>query len=53
MIARNFHIELDESAGPVRERFGFTMIPDGLRVRLRERVAGECHGAGEIEALYG
>jgi cytochrome P450 len=39
MIARNFQIELDDSAAPVRERFNFAMIPDGLRVRLRERVA--------------
>ncbi|MGH2852588.1 MAG: cytochrome P450 [Solirubrobacteraceae bacterium] len=39
MIARNFEMELDESAGPVRERLSFTMIPAGLRVRLRERVA--------------
>jgi hypothetical protein len=23
----------------IAERFGFTMMPDGLRVRLRERVA--------------
>ena len=37
MIARNFQIELDDSAGPVRERFNFAMIPDGLRVRLRQR----------------
>jgi cytochrome P450 len=37
MIARNFEIELDETAGPVREHFGFTMIPRGLRVRLRSR----------------
>jgi cytochrome P450 len=35
MIARNFHIELDESAGPVSELLSFTMIPKGLRVRLR------------------
>jgi hypothetical protein len=40
MIARNFHVELDESAGPVSERLTFTMIPRGLRVRLRERAAG-------------
>src|ERR1700739_745878 len=40
MIARNFHIELDESAGPVREVFQFTMAPAGLRVRLRERAPG-------------
>jgi cytochrome P450 len=37
MIARNFEIELDESGGPVDESFGFTMVPRGLRVRLRER----------------
>jgi cytochrome P450 len=37
MIARNFHIELDQSAGPVTEHNTFTMIPKGLRVRLRER----------------
>ena len=37
MIARNFHLELDDTAGPVRERYNFAMIPDGLRVRLRER----------------
>ncbi|HVY78489.1 MAG TPA: cytochrome P450 [Solirubrobacterales bacterium] len=36
-LARNFEIELDESGQPVRESFGFTMVPDGLRVRLRER----------------
>ncbi len=40
MIARNFEIELDESHGPVTERFSFTMIPEGLRVRLRERAPG-------------
>ncbi len=38
-IARNFHIELDESAGPVTEKLQFTMAPSGLRVRLTERVA--------------
>ena len=41
MIARNFEIELDPSAGPVSEVFSFTMIPKGLRVRLRERAAGK------------
>lgn len=40
MIARNFQIELEDSAGPVRERFNFAMIPDGLRVRLREHADG-------------
>jgi cytochrome P450 len=39
MIARNFQIELDDTAGPVTELFTFTTIPRGLRVRLRERVA--------------
>jgi hypothetical protein len=39
MIARNFEIELDRSNGEVEEQFSFTMIPRGLSVRLRERVA--------------
>jgi cytochrome P450 len=39
MIARNFQIELDHSNGHVTEQLSFTMIPWGLRVRLRERVA--------------
>ncbi len=33
MIARNFQIELDEDAPPVKEVFQFTMAPAGLRVR--------------------
>lgn len=37
MFARNFEVTLDESRGRVRERFGFTMAPEGLRVRLRPR----------------
>lgn len=37
MIARNFEIEPDDSHGPVSEVFSFTMIPKGLRVRLRLR----------------
>jgi cytochrome P450 len=37
MIARNFDLELDDSGGPVQEQLSFTMIPQGLRVRLRER----------------
>ncbi|MFP5389559.1 MAG: cytochrome P450, partial [Thermoleophilia bacterium] len=36
-IARDFEWELDGSAGPVREAFKFAMVPEGLRVRLRER----------------
>ena len=36
--ARNFQLELDGGGGPVRERFAFTMIPEGLRVR-RERAS--------------
>ena len=46
MIARNFELELDDTRGPVRERFTFTMIPEGLRVRLRERAALESMPAG-------
>ncbi len=41
MIARNFHVELDQSAGPVSELLAFTMIPKRLRVRLRERTPAE------------
>lgn len=37
MLVRNFDIELEESAGPVHESLGFTMVPQGLRVRLRAR----------------
>ena len=49
MIARNFHIELDDSAGTVGERFNFAMIPDRLRVRLRlrERVSPAAVPAAE------
>jgi cytochrome P450 len=47
MITRNFEMELDPGAGPVRERFAFTMIPTGLRVRLRERAA---HGVASPSA---
>jgi hypothetical protein len=39
MIARNFQVELDSTHGPVTERLSFTMIPHGLRLRLRERAA--------------
>jgi len=41
MIARNFTLELDPSAGPVTERFSFTTIPNGLSVRLHERAGHE------------
>lgn len=37
MLARNFDVELDESARPAQEAVGFTMFPQGLRVRLRAR----------------
>ncbi len=40
MIARNFEVELDDSDGPVNEQLSFTMVPQGLRVRLHERVRG-------------
>lgn len=39
MIARNFELELDHSAGPVTERLSFTTIPKGLRLRMRERAS--------------
>jgi cytochrome P450 len=41
MIARNFEVKLDESHGPVEEKFSFTMIPHGLHLRLRERVSAK------------
>ena len=37
MLARHFEIVLDPAAPPVRERFGFTMQPTGLRVLVRPR----------------
>ena len=37
MLARTFELRLDEGCGPVREKFHFTMGPQGLRLRLRER----------------
>ncbi len=36
----NAHRVLDESRGPVKEQLSFTMVPHGLHLRLRERVAG-------------
>lgn len=36
-IARNFEVDPDPAAPPAAERLSFTMIPDGLRVRLRRR----------------
>ena len=39
MIARNFEVTLDASGGPVTEHLSFTMVPQGLRVRLTERAA--------------
>jgi cytochrome P450 len=38
-LCRDFDIELDESAGLVREAFKLAMVPVGLRVRLRARGA--------------
>jgi cytochrome P450 len=46
MIARNFELEPDDTRGPVQERFTFTMIPEGLRVRLRERATDRSIPAG-------
>jgi cytochrome P450 len=53
MIARNFEIELDTSRGPVTEHFGFTMVPSGLRVRLRARVADAPLRVGAAESGSG
>ena len=51
MIARNFELELDASAGPVTERFTFTVVPEGLRVRLRERATEKPVGVGAAEKV--
>jgi cytochrome P450 len=37
MICRDFELELDGSAAPVKEALKFAMVPEGLRVRLHER----------------
>ena len=37
MLTRHFEVTLDPAAPPVRERFGFTMQPTGLRVHVRAR----------------
>ncbi|HSZ70760.1 MAG TPA: cytochrome P450 [Solirubrobacteraceae bacterium] len=37
MIARNFEVELEDANRPVRELLNFTMIPDGLSIRLTPR----------------
>jgi cytochrome P450 len=49
MIARNFELELDETGGPVQEQFSFTVVPKGLRVRLRERTAQKPVPVGAAE----
>jgi cytochrome P450 len=48
MIARNFEIELDHTGRPVSEYFNFTMIPKGLRVRLRERTPQNSIPSGQL-----
>jgi cytochrome P450 len=48
MLARNFELELDSSAGPVTELFSFTMPPKGLRVRLREHAGDRSIPAGAV-----
>ncbi len=45
-IARNFQIELENPSHRVRERFNFAMIPDSLRVRLRQRATDRSISAG-------
>jgi len=49
MIARNFELELDPAAGPVTERFTFTVVPEGLRVRLKERAKRAGNGTTRHE----
>jgi cytochrome P450 len=38
MITRNFELQCDAARGPVTERLAFTMIPEGLRLRIHERM---------------
>ena len=51
MIARNFEIELDDPKGPVKELFGFTMIPQGLRVRSRARTGQPQRASGGVRSV--
>jgi cytochrome P450 len=51
MLARNFEVEFDDPGQPVSELFNFTMIPKGLRVRLRERAAENPVAVGASEKL--
>jgi len=45
MFARGFRVELDRSGGPVREEYGATMVPRGLRIRVhRAPVAAAAAG---------
>jgi len=39
MLYENFEIERIGARDSVSEEFGFTMSPDGLRLRLRRRLA--------------
>ncbi len=48
MLARNFEIELDQTGEPVKELLSFTMIPKGLRVRLRERAPRKSIPSGQL-----
>jgi nitrite reductase/ring-hydroxylating ferredoxin subunit len=50
MLVRNFEFERVGAADNVHERFSFTMSPQGLRVRLRERSLGLRDGAGNVDA---
>jgi hypothetical protein len=36
-ICRDFELDLDESAPPVKEALKFAMVPENLRVKLRAR----------------
>ena len=39
MLCRNFDLEPAMPAGEVREHLAFTMLPAGLKVRLKRRTA--------------
>jgi cytochrome P450 len=51
-IARNFELELDDTQGPVTERFTFTMIPTGLRVHVRERESKPRRDPSQTRAFF-
>jgi cytochrome P450 len=50
MIARNFEVTLDPAGGPVSEHLSFTMVPQGLRVRLSARSGARSSSTRRVRA---